>query len=82
MKSNRKILILTITLFVVIATYIECASNNKLKKLEFLAQKTEITLQKAQVATKKAETDLLLAAENYSKSKTRLGNKFIKIIIT
>ena len=34
MKSNRKILILIVSLFVVIATYVECVSKNALKKTE------------------------------------------------
>ena len=67
MKSNRRILILTVTLFVVIATFIDCSSNNVQKKLEFLAQKTDAALRKAEVAANKAETA------------TTLSNIFIKI---
>ena len=77
MKSNRRILILIVTLFVVLATYIDCASKyslksgsrsrSYLKKAAFLALKTEATVKKTEVSATKAE------------AKTTLSNKFINL---
>ena len=77
MKSNRRILILIVTLFVVIATYIDCASKNSLKsntrsrsylkKAAFLALKNEASVKKTEVATKAG-------------TKSTLSNKLINLL--
>ena len=74
MKSNRRILILIVTLFVVLATYIDCASKYSLKsssrsrsylmKAAFLALKNEATVKKTEVA---------------AAAKTTLSNKLKKL---
>ena len=74
MKSNRRILILIVTLFVVLATYIDCASKyslksssrsrSYLKKAAFLALKNEASVKKTEVA-----------AATKTGSKSTLSNK-------
>ena len=78
MKSNRRILILIVTLFVVLATYIDCASKyslksssrsrSYLKKAAFLALKNEATVKKTEVA-----------AAAKTESKSTLSNKLKKL---
>ena len=82
MKSNRRILILIVTLFVVISTFIDCSSNNIKKKLEFLAQKTDLALQKSEASAKKAETETTLSNKFIKFNNNRINKNFTKNFVT